>query len=133
EEEENGDEEEEVEEELEEEAEEDVVDFGDMINGTENNTGINFFKHDANKTERNEHKSLQENIIDGQGNNQAVQQNQADSAFDQDKLTESQIRNKVDLLDLDLESMPKEDLINLLLKADEPPEDKKDKKKKFKL
>jgi hypothetical protein len=52
-----------------------------------------------------------------------------ESASNNDKL-ESQIMNKIDILDLDLQSMPKEDIINLLLN-NEATNVKKQKKYKF--
>jgi hypothetical protein len=48
----------------------------------------------------------------------------------QNKNVESEIKDKLDLLDLDLESMPKDELINMLLKGDEEVIKKDDKKKK---
>lgn len=47
-----------------------------------------------------------------------------------DEKLETEIKNKLDLLDLDLESMPKDDLVNLLLQSDQPQENPK--KKKYK-
>lgn len=131
-----GEEDEEAEEE-EEEAEESVVDFGDMVIGTENNTGINFHKlgdKNENKNYPNEGADL---INLGTRNNNFAKSNSDENNINFNinqqnaEMTEDHIKDKIDLLDLDLESMPKDDLINLLLKGDEQPVEKK--KNKFKL
>jgi hypothetical protein len=138
EEEEEVDEQEESEEEVVEEEEEGVFDFDDNFNQTGKftvNEASTVLRNDPDKNYENT--AIDTNKPSSNVQNVRLNRNESDDIDfnipeSNEKNFERNIKDKLDILDLDLESMPKEDLINLLLRSDEPQSQKK-KKKNFQL
>jgi hypothetical protein len=100
-----------------------------QINKISSNQTESKFSEIQNKNIQLYSEQAEEN--DNSRDNSQSSQNLQPSNKTSDEKLETEIKEKLDLLDLDLESMPKDDLVNLLLQSDQPQE--KPKKKKFKL
>lgn len=138
-------EEEEESEEIEEEEDDSIVNFDGLEMNTSLRLGNSTIKNDSTKPSENiEHNdnhieinNLQEHTNDTDEQNlnnlidEAIQFSNIETKERQTEQTdvklEETIKDKLDLLDLDLESMPKDDLINLLLKTEEEPKPTKKK------
>lgn len=128
-------EDEEEEEQIEEEEEGGMFDFDENFNETGKftvNEASTVLKNEEEKKNNNE---LSIDTSKRPVNVENVNHNENDSdEFDfnipesKEKNFEKNIKDKLDLLDLDLDSVPKEELINMLMKAEDPKIQKKQKK-----